>query len=115
MTVLMIMADDGGHDDDGSDDVDDDGLDGAVNLTGVSVGEAQSFSCGMGACSIRVHPSRRHQVTTHAQVDYEAVARQAARDAGYNGTPSGFCADTAEVKVLIDQQSPEIGKVRQGS
>ncbi|GBF95193.1 S-adenosylmethionine synthetase [Raphidocelis subcapitata] len=50
------------------------------------------------------------EVTTRAQVDFEAVARQAARDAGYTSRALGFCADTAEVKVLIDEQSPEIAQ-----
>ncbi|KAI8473266.1 MAG: S-adenosyl-L-methionine synthetase [Monoraphidium minutum] len=50
------------------------------------------------------------EVTTRAAVDYEAVARQAVRDAGYCGGGLGFDADTAEVKVLIDQQSPEIAQ-----
>ncbi|KIZ06668.1 S-adenosylmethionine synthetase [Monoraphidium neglectum] len=50
------------------------------------------------------------EVTTHAKVDYEAVARQAVRDAGYTSDALGFNAETAEVKVLIDQQSPEIAQ-----
>jgi hypothetical protein len=54
------------------------------------------------------------QVTTRARVDFEAVARQAARDIGYTSREAGFCADTAQVKVLIDRQSPEIAQVGMG-
>jgi S-adenosylmethionine synthetase len=58
-------------------------------------------------------PPRLLQVTTHAKVDFEAVARAAARAAGYTSRDAGFCADTAEVKVLVDEQSPEIAQVGQ--
>lgn len=50
------------------------------------------------------------EVTTRAKIDYEAVARQAAHDAGYTSSALGFSYDSAEVKVLIDQQSPEIAQ-----
>lgn len=47
------------------------------------------------------------EITTTADVDYEAVARNAIRRIGY--TPDcGFDADSAEITVLLDRQSPDI-------
>jgi S-adenosylmethionine synthetase len=54
------------------------------------------------------------EVTTRADVDYAAVAREAARAAGYAGNGAGFDADRAEVKVLLTRQAPEIAEVRVG-
>lgn len=52
------------------------------------------------------------EITSHAEVDYAAIARQACRDIGYTHEELGFNADTAEVKVLVEQQVPEIAQVR---
>jgi S-adenosylmethionine synthetase len=50
------------------------------------------------------------EITTKAQVDYEQVARQVIRDVGYTHEDIGFSADTAEVKVLLHEQSPDIAR-----
>ncbi|MEE3392966.1 MAG: methionine adenosyltransferase [Lachnospiraceae bacterium] len=48
------------------------------------------------------------EITTKAQVDYEAVVRQTIREIGYDSEEKGFDADHAEVRILLDQQSPDI-------
>lgn len=53
------------------------------------------------------------EITSHAEVDYAAVARQACREIGYTDMSLGFDANTAEVKVLVQQQVPEIAQVGQ--
>jgi S-adenosylmethionine synthetase len=40
-----------------------------------------------------------------------AIAQQACRDIGYTSLDLGFDADSAEVKVLVQQQVPEIAQV----
>ncbi|WIA29561.1 hypothetical protein OEZ86_012055 [Tetradesmus obliquus] len=50
------------------------------------------------------------EITSRAEVDYAAVARQACRDIGYTSHDLGFDADSAEVKVLVQQQVPEIAQ-----
>jgi hypothetical protein len=42
---------------------------------------------------------------------HAAIARQACRDIGYTSLDLGFDADSAEVKVLVQQQVPEIAQV----
>ncbi len=47
------------------------------------------------------------EITTSAEVDYESVARTAIRRIGY--TPDcGFDADSAEITIILDRQSPDI-------
>lgn len=48
------------------------------------------------------------EITTKAQVDYEAVARQAIRDIGYTKPEEGFCADTVQIQCRLHTQSPDI-------
>ena len=48
------------------------------------------------------------EITTKAQVDYEAVARQAIRDIGYTKPEEGFSADTVQVQCRLHTQSPDI-------
>ena len=48
------------------------------------------------------------EITTKAQVDYEAVARQAIRDIGYIYPGDGFDADTVEIQCRIHTQSADI-------
>ena len=48
------------------------------------------------------------EITTKAQVDYEAVARQAIRDIGYVYPGDGFDADTVEIQCRIHTQSADI-------
>ena len=57
------------------------------------------------------------EVTAHAKVDYEAVARQVIRDIGYHGLDIGFDADTCRVECHLHSQSPDIaaGVDREGA
>ncbi len=48
------------------------------------------------------------EITTKAQVDYEAVARQTIRAIGYVYPEAGFCADTVEILCKIHTQSADI-------
>ena len=48
------------------------------------------------------------EVSTTAQVDFEAVARKAICDIGYDSADAYFDGNTCEVNVLLDQQSPDI-------
>ena len=48
------------------------------------------------------------EITTKAQVDYEAIARQVIRKIGYVHPENGFCADTVEILCRIHTQSPDI-------
>ncbi len=48
------------------------------------------------------------EITTKAEVDYAAVARQVIRDIGYTREGEGFCADTVEIMCRIHTQSPDI-------
>ena len=48
------------------------------------------------------------EITTKAQVDYEAIARQVIRQIGYVHSENGFCADTVEILCRIHTQSPDI-------
>lgn len=48
------------------------------------------------------------EITTKAQVDYEAVARQAIRDIGYIKPEEGFSADTVQIQCRLHTQSPDI-------
>ncbi len=50
------------------------------------------------------------EITTTADVDYEAVARRTVREIGYNSSEIGFCADTCKVEVYIHAQSPDISQ-----
>ena len=48
------------------------------------------------------------EITTSANVDYEAVAREAVRDVGYTDAAFGFDANSCEVQVKLHSQSPDI-------
>ena len=48
------------------------------------------------------------EITTRAQVDYEAVARETIRRIGYIYPDSGFCADTVQVLCKLHTQSADI-------
>jgi S-adenosylmethionine synthetase len=48
------------------------------------------------------------EVSTTAQVDFEAVARKAICEIGYDSPAAGFDGNTCEVNVFLDQQSPDI-------
>lgn len=48
------------------------------------------------------------EITTHAKVDYEAIARKVMRDIGYTNADLGIDADNCRVEVVIDSQSSDI-------
>lgn len=50
------------------------------------------------------------EITTRAQVDYEAVVRQAIREIGYTYEGSVFHADTVEITNHLAAQSPDIAQ-----
>ena len=55
------------------------------------------------------------EITSETNVNYEKVVRQAIREIGYTGQEMGYDCDTCEVKVHLDQQSPDISQgVTQG-
>ncbi|RKD30224.1 methionine adenosyltransferase [Lacrimispora algidixylanolytica] len=48
------------------------------------------------------------EITTNANVDFEAIARKTLRDIGYTDEATGISADKCEVKILLDKQSGDI-------
>ena len=48
------------------------------------------------------------EITTQAQVDYAAIARDVIRSIGYTHTDAGFCADTVEILCKVHTQSADI-------
>ena len=50
------------------------------------------------------------EITTKAQVDFEAVAREAIREIGYTSDDIGFNADTCEIQVRLHEQSADIAQ-----
>ncbi|MCH2619514.1 MAG: methionine adenosyltransferase [Candidatus Poseidoniia archaeon] len=55
------------------------------------------------------------EITSETNVDYEKVVRQAIREIGYTGQEMGYDCDNCEVRVHLDQQSPDISQgVTQG-
>lgn len=63
------------------------------------------------ACEVTASPDELHimgEISTTAQVDYEAVARNTIREIGYDRPKYGFCADTITVRISLHQQSSDI-------
>jgi len=55
------------------------------------------------------------EITSETNVNYEKVVRQAIREIGYTGQEMGYDCDNCEVRVHLDQQSPDISQgVTQG-
>ena len=55
------------------------------------------------------------EITSKTNVNYEKVVRQAIREIGYTGQEMGYDCDNCEVRVHLDQQSPDISQgVTQG-
>ena len=55
------------------------------------------------------------EITSETNVNYEKVIRQAIREIGYTGQEMGYDCDNCEVRVHLDQQSPDISQgVTQG-
>ena len=48
------------------------------------------------------------EVTTKAEVDYEAIVRDVIREIGYTDESIGFDADTCDVHIRLNSQSPDI-------
>lgn len=48
------------------------------------------------------------EVSTKAQIDYEALIRDVIREIGYTDENIGFDADTCRIEIRLDQQSPDI-------
>ena len=50
------------------------------------------------------------EITTHAEVNYQQVAREVIRDIGYTKNEYGFAADSCAILVNYDKQSPDIAQ-----
>lgn len=50
------------------------------------------------------------EIATNADVDYEAIVRKTIRDVGYCDEALGFDADSCEVLIRLDKQSPDIAQ-----
>lgn len=65
------------------------------------------------ACEVTCGENRLHifgEVTTQAEIDYAAVARQVIAEIGYTQPGRGFDADTCAIRVELHQQSPDIAR-----
>jgi S-adenosylmethionine synthetase len=63
------------------------------------------------ACEVLVkenHLILAGEITSHAKVDAEAVARRAVTEIGYNDPGESFCADRISILSLLSEQAPEI-------
>ena len=50
------------------------------------------------------------EITTHTHPDYESIVRETVRGIGYDNKKVGFHADTLNVQIYIDEQSPHIAQ-----
>ena len=48
------------------------------------------------------------EITSETNVDYEKVVRQAIKEIGYTSSEMGYDYNTCDVKIHLDQQSPDI-------
>ena len=50
------------------------------------------------------------EITSKTEIDYEKVVRQAIKEIGYTSDEMGYNYDNCDVKIHIDQQSPDIAQ-----
>ena len=50
------------------------------------------------------------EITSKANVDFQAIVRQVIKDVGYTDDQMGICSDTCSVMVAIGKQSPDIAQ-----
>jgi S-adenosylmethionine synthetase len=50
------------------------------------------------------------EITTNAEVDFKAVVRGVIRDIGYDDPALGFDADSCDVQIALERQSPDISQ-----
>ena len=50
------------------------------------------------------------EVTSSAQIDYDAIARRVISEIGYTRSGQGFDADTCRIRVDLHEQSPDIAR-----
>lgn len=63
------------------------------------------------ACEVTATKNKMNimgEITSSARVDYEAEARRVIRETGYTQTGRGFDAETAEINISLNTQSPDI-------
>jgi S-adenosylmethionine synthetase len=66
---------------------------------------------GRVACEVLLtdnHAVIAGEITTSADVDIEAAARQAIRETGYDDADEPFSAETCDIDIIIKRQSPDI-------
>ncbi len=50
------------------------------------------------------------EITTNAQIDYNAIIRQRILEIGYDASEKGYDGTTASVQIALDPQSPDIAQ-----
>lgn len=63
------------------------------------------------ACEVTCATNQVHifgEVTTHAQIDYEAIARNVINEIGYTAMHRGFDGHSCQIQVDLHEQSPDI-------
>ncbi|KAL6575806.1 methionine adenosyltransferase sam1 [Orobanche hederae] len=66
------------------------------------------------ACTMSNMVTLIGEITTKASVDYDKIVRDTCRQIGYTSPELGLDADSCQVLINIDQQSPEIAEVVHG-
>ncbi len=92
-----------GHPDKVSDQISDAVLD-AILTQDVNARVACETLCSTGLIVLS------GEITTHASVDYNLIARKTVREIGYTSSDIGFDADTCAVLTAFNKQSPDIAQ-----